>query len=313
MSNQSTHKVYASLAGAIRNPTGQSLEEFRAEVSRVWEAAGHVRHDHAHLTMNRVHAFAARQTDSRLVVPLSDTDSALCALLTIESSGRAEFVGDFSRPGVRVAILPEPTCANQPIVVCVDWLEGCAVRSATGSGVLCTLTPENAAHVVRQARESHPDRPLMVCDGTAPGLPSPISSAAEKAQATIIRPRLTLVDEADSLHTLGLRWGSGALRNLLTEAINHASAGVNESHRPEADQRSKLERGKSLLEGALQPSCLTQQLKTSAEAAGLSWRTIQQARSELVSQGIAIRAEKDGAAGWRWIRGDEPQSAQLRS
>ncbi|EKS73142.1 TOPRIM domain-containing protein [Burkholderia sp. SJ98] len=106
------------------------------------------------------------------------------------------------------------------------------------------------------------------------------------------------LDAQDGLASSRITWGE-PLDGSAKEILRELEADENETEQND-DRESKFERARCMLYEWLTPFMSTKEMKSAAQAEGVSWRMVESAKAAEVAAGNKIRAVKHGNA-WGWI------------
>jgi putative DNA primase/helicase len=106
------------------------------------------------------------------------------------------------------------------------------------------------------------------------------------------------LDAQDGLASSRITWGE-PLDGSAKEILRELEADETEAEQND-DRESKFERARCMLYEWLTPFMSTKEMKSAAQAEGVSWRMVESAKAAEVAAGNKIRAVKHGNA-WGWI------------
>ncbi len=150
---------------------------------RQWRDARRADPDHPYLIAKGVRAFALRQSDGVLLIPLV-RDGQLVNLQRIKPDGSKRFLfggmvkGCHSPLGI--------ITAGQPLYICEGWATGATIHAETGAAVACAMNAGNLLPAGQRLQRQHPDAVLIVAgddDRNTDGNPG--KTAAIKAAAVL--------------------------------------------------------------------------------------------------------------------------------
>lgn len=165
---------------ALHERLAAAKADTKAEQDRRWKAAAKLavsiwnhgrtaEDDHPYLQRKEVPAIGLRQTeDGRLIVPVLNPSNRIQSLQFILPDKPTEGTDKFFLKGGKTSggffsIPAKNESRDGPLLIAEGYATGASLHLATGYAVLIAFNAGNLEAVARMARQSYPDRELVLC------------------------------------------------------------------------------------------------------------------------------------------------------
>ncbi|NDY55202.1 DUF3987 domain-containing protein [Desulfovibrio sulfodismutans] len=193
---------------------------------RIWEKADPVPLNHPYLARKGVMPLGDIRMahDGRLIVPLLDNVGAIMSLQFIAACGEKRFLAGGATSGGRFTIPGD----DGPLCIAEGYATGASIHEATKHTVLVAFHCGNLMSVATSARQTYPDRQIILCAdndheterarGRNPGV-AHATEAARAVSGLLAIPRFKVPDSATDLNDLARTEGLDAVRNCIMAAV----------------------------------------------------------------------------------------------
>ena len=194
----------------------QALVQSRAAQTALeqWQDAPLASVEHPYLKTKGVEPHGARESAGRLLIPIYDTQGALCNLQTIDAQGKKAFAPDAR---VKGCYSPIGAPSASSIVVCEGWATAASIHEATGRYVVAAMSAANLASVAQALRAQHPKAAITIAADNDwqrkdnPGL-AKATEAAHQCKGFIAVPQFAEGEQGSDFNDLHQQRGLQAVR-----------------------------------------------------------------------------------------------------